>query len=108
MALGVLAVASATACSHNGHKTFADRSEIPTGTPTWLLGQAHSMATKGLGDPHPQHLRIRLGNVYVIEEWGDFTCLLCSYPPGGSAPKGTHAILRVNPQTRKEISFALS
>jgi hypothetical protein len=46
----VLAVASATGCSHDSHETFAYRSEIPKDTPTWLVKQAHSMAATSLGD----------------------------------------------------------
>jgi hypothetical protein len=53
----------ATGCSHNSDKTFPGRSEIPKGTPTWLVKQAHFMATKSLRDPHPQRVRIRLGRV---------------------------------------------
>jgi len=107
LALGVLVVASATGCTHNGHKGFANRSEIPEGTPAWLIQQARDMGTKGLGDAHPQRVRIRLGRVYVVEEWGDFTCSACSRPSGAPIQEGKHATLRVNPRTRQEISFSL-
>jgi hypothetical protein len=107
LALGLLAVVTATGCSHDSAGAFADRSEIPKHTPRWLVKQARVMATKSLGDAHPGRVRIRLGRVYVVEEWGDFTCLACSHPQGGSAPQGTHATLRVNPRTHQEISFSL-
>jgi hypothetical protein len=62
-----------------------------------------------LEDPHPDRLRIRLGQVAVIEMWGDFRCGFCSAgpEPGGPPPRGWHAIARLNSRTHSEMSFSL-
>lgn len=89
---------------------LAKRVDIPANTPAWLIAMATSEAD-WLQDARPDRIRIRLGNVDVIELWGHFrcgkSCFINFHGPRKTVPTGTYARITVDPHKRAVVGFRL-
>lgn len=85
---------------------LAEEIVIPAATPGWLIRVARLQARR-LGADRPELLEIRLGDPHVITLEGDFVCGTCHGPPGAKPPRGSRALITVDPKTRGVLSFGL-